>query len=193
MNGNRGLPPVTEKDDSRATRVLTHPIAWVPALVGGILVLLEPSWLIDNKLILLLAKFAATYTGINALASNNSSPGGALAFYAIVFSAFPFQLVLLWRKWVAYRCPELMVKNMTRQPYSKRLWLIALAPLGVAVGYFGIFWVANDPSFCIGCTTNNRVGMVVITALGILAETFVCLATLTLLINARKILSRAPR
>jgi len=60
--------PLVEKEGQSASRVLTHPIAWVPALIGGILALIDPSAFIDNKLILLLAKFSAIYTGINEFA-----------------------------------------------------------------------------------------------------------------------------
>lgn len=190
MRENR---PLVEKEGQSASRVLTHPIAWVPALIGGILALIDPSAFIDNKLILLLAKFSAIYTGIKEFAKNSSLQSEALVFYAIVFSAFPFQLIFLWMKCRVYGVPELMVRSMIRQPYSKRVWLLALAPIGVVVGYFGIFFTVQDPSFCAGCTTSSTIGMIVITAGEIIVEIFICLATFILLINARKILSRTPK
>jgi len=193
MSKNQNPGAVVMDEDPRAARVLAHPIAWVPALIGGILILFNPNALAGNGLILMLAEFSAACTRINEFVLNSSFPSSALPFYAIVFSAFPVQLVLLWVKCKQYAVPEVFVRNASRLPCVKRLAFIALAPLGVAVGYFAVFLLPSDPSFCIGCTSGSKIVIIVMTASGILVEIFLCLSMFMLSVNARNILFLGPR
>ncbi|MBS1160353.1 MAG: hypothetical protein H6R15_2772 [Proteobacteria bacterium] len=182
--------PFCVDKDSRAISVITHPVAWLPAFVGGCLILFSPFIVVNSDIILMLARFAAFYTSINENIQSSSNPNEALAFYAIVFSAFPFQLIFLWIEWNKKNVAKIIIQNALILPSRKRLILIIAAPVGVVVGYFGVFLVSNDPSLCAGCTSGSKLGMIGLTTAGIMAELLAFLVSITLFLNLNKILPK---
>jgi hypothetical protein len=167
------------QNDKGAARVFAHPIAWLPPIIGGSLALLAPQSIADSEVISILAKFSAIYTGIYELASRSAFQREALTFYSIVFSAFPFQLVLLWLRWKRFVDFGVVIRNFMTLGLGKRLALFALMPLATMVLYWALFFLADDPSFCAGCTTSSKIGMILIVTCGLLGFSVFLFSTLT--------------
>lgn len=151
-----------------SSKILKHPIAWAPPLLGAILVFLAPPSIADHALIQRLAWFSSSYSGIYEQANHSHFPNQALVFYAITNSAFPFQLVFLFRRMLIDMNRDVTIAYLKRLSFWKRVVLIPAAWIGLIVFYISLFFLVEEPSFCKGCETESLVGMILIRTGGLM-------------------------
>ncbi|MBX3647521.1 MAG: hypothetical protein KF766_07650 [Rhodocyclaceae bacterium] len=148
-------------DNTKAAhKVFNHPVAWLPPLLGAMLVYLAPPAIADHVSIQMLARFSASFSGIYEQANRSLFPSQALIFYAITYSAFPFQLAYLGRRWIKFLDKDVTVAFFRRLSYPKRIALMLVSLIGLAAFYWAVFFLTEDPSFCKGCTTDSLVGLI---------------------------------
>lgn len=182
----RQLADFTDAELTKCQAIrLLNPLLAAGPVVIAMAALFAPVDVLDR--FPLLAAFCrqmiAWFPFLGAHAVRSSYPQVITLIKCLSFSVLPICLIggwiVLWG--VRYR----VVERMRRGLLKPLAWWLAPLALGLAVlALVANWWLTNEPSFCKGCTTRNRLGLAFIEAVAIMQiATAPALAALTIYVR----------
>lgn len=188
MNGS--LADLTDEElekltRSQATRLLN------PLLIGGpvlvvMVALFAPVDVLDRfpSLAAFCHQMIAWFPFLGAHATRSNYPQVTTLVKCLSFSVLPVCLIGGWT--VMWGIRHRVVERVRRRLLKPLAWWLAPLAVGLAVlALVANWWLTNEPSFCKGCTTRNRLGLAFIEAVAIMQiATAPALAALTIYVRS---------
>ncbi|MDB5802439.1 MAG: hypothetical protein JWL63_3378 [Rhodocyclales bacterium] len=175
---------------NKLNKIIYVPYVWFPAVLGMLF-----GFLFDDKFRqaigfdFYLSMISQVFPVIEKIKYANDFGSASSAFLGVVFPGVVFQLIIIGSFWKKNCMDNELIVYWRLFPVFKRLLVIVFSPLIVVGAAVGVFFLADDPSFCKGCTS-SRFGFILINTLTPLAFSVVFLIEFSVLKNLRKIISK---
>jgi hypothetical protein len=162
-------------------------VAWLPTLVGAIVFFMDSPAIADSWIISLLADFCSHYSNIQNVGEHYAFPNAVRPFYAIIFSAFPFQTIFLWPRWRKYALPMDLTPLLRQSLWKRILVALLLHPMAILL-CFTLFFIYDDQNICKGCTTDSKIALFLLVSLGAPTIQMLIFSSISILPHVREIL-----
>jgi TM2 domain-containing membrane protein YozV len=157
---------------------------------GGLLLFAPPSvlrhtWVGEYLVSLVKGVFPI----IDEYAKLSSNGAQVEIFLSILFLSIPAVFVATWVAWSSLGFDSTLKTLFTSYEREKKRLVAVGLPLLLIGLPFGIMGVAKDPSFCRGCTSDNRIGLLIVSFYGLLVWCAVARIAIWFYSNIRSIFS----